>query len=159
MPDKRIYRPALPIFVDRLKLTWEYAHSKIEEFLEVHPLEDDVCRGCFIIFIHSLFSYLLPDTVLLQEDRFCELQGMYVSTYTAYLKAIKDKTRSAQSLINDFEVELYSFTENQFDCSNDLVHKHIIQLIEYQKKVWEFCSCHESRKMNNGPLPYHSTGL
>lgn len=151
----RAYKPILPQFVSRLELTWEYTKNRIEEFLELYPLNEGVCRGCFLIFMHSLFSYLLPDTVLLQENRFCELQEIYTCTCSSYHKARREGSRSAQSLIYDFELRLYNFTEKHFDCSNELVHKHIIQLIDYQKKVWEFCMTHD--RMDDSPLPYHQT--
>lgn len=151
----KYYPPALPDFVNRLELTWEYTRSKIEGLLELYLLPADVCHGCFIIFVHSLFSYLLPDSVLISQEPFCELRKIYESTCIEYIKARRDPARLAQKLIHDFELALYGFTEKHFDCSNELVHKHIIQLCEYQKKVWQFCSCHDMRKMKMSPLPYH----
>ncbi len=157
--SKRVYPPQLPPFVSRLELTWEFVRSKIGEFLEKHPLDPDLCHACFIIYIHSLFSYLLPDTILLQEELFCELEQAYEFTSSEYKKAKRKRFRSTQWLIYDFELALHRFTEKHFDCGNELVYKHIVQLCEYQRKVWDFCLSHDIQKLDYPPLPYHDSTL
>ncbi len=152
--NPRKYLPDRPHCTDRLKLTWEYARDKIEEFLHTHPLKEKSCLGCYFIFCNSLFSYLLPDTILLVNSNLLELQDIYTR---AFLKATsKSQNLKAFSVI-DLENDLYAFVEDRMPRESKCKHiaKNIHSLSTYQAKIWKFCSTHDIANLEASPIPYH----
>lgn len=146
------YLPSIPNCVSRLTLTWDHTYYIINVFLEEHPLPPQLCRGCFIIFIQSLFKYLLSDTVLMKEEHFIEIKDIYQQHCLSFLNG-KKQSQERVFAIFDFEIALHDFAQNHFACVNRDIYNNIQSICKYQKSIWMFCE--QPIKSTSSPVPFH----
>lgn len=140
---------------NRLLHTWDFLRDAIEGYLEVHPLPSGVCKGCFLIYCQSLYCYLLPGSIISNEKNFLELQRIYVGISNSYHQAKEKNQALVQSIIFNFELAVHNFAFKTLFEPKEIIHKNVIALVEYQKKIWIFCSSHDLANMENPPIPCH----